>query len=229
MQPRGQVARPRQGRGLAFLLALALAAGLRAGPPQGLLLARVRVLAPDCAATPLETVRRALAGASRILENGAGIRLSLTAETAAGVDSGYCHLPVERAARGAALAALSRAQKRADPGCLLLVLLPDDEEGRLSWASIDVSPLGGCGSPQEARFLDRFGVAYFSDAAWAPGAPGGDLLLAHEVLHALTMRGHPTGLGRGQVLADHLSDIGAAVDPDLAACARRSPYLRPLP
>ncbi len=204
---------------LAWLLAL-LAGALPAAAP--VLSARVTVFQPACSQAQREDVAAALAQASGLLAQGCGIKLSLTAWTALPLDHALCDLPDAPKARALALKRLSRGLKAADPGALALVLLPSRADERLSWALVDVSAARGCDSPQEARYLDRFGSIFATDLAWGLNPR---LLLAHEALHALTQRGHPNGAPRGHVMADHLADMGPAIDADWCACARRSPYL----
>jgi hypothetical protein len=195
--------------------------------------ARVHVYQPACSQVQAQAVAQALSQAAALLAP-CGLSLSLTAWTALPLAHGFCH-PVEgRAAQRSALRALATAAKREDPGALALFLLPDGADERLSWATVDVSRASACDSPQEARFLDRFGQCFVSDLAWAQDLPKDEagptapaFLLAHEVLHALSQRGHPSHAPRGSILADHLSDIGPAVSPELCACARRSPYAHP--
>jgi hypothetical protein len=206
---------------------LLLSASLHAGP----LTANVHIYQPACSQAQAEAVARSLSQASALLAP-CGLSLSLTAWTALPLAHGFCH-PVEgRAAQRRALQALATAAKRDDPRALALFLLPEGADERLSWATVDVSVASACDSPQEARFLDRFGQCFVSDLAWAQSLPQAEAgptapayLLAHEVLHALSQRGHPNHAPRGSILADHLSDIGPAVAPELCACARKSPYI----
>lgn len=207
--------------------ALLLSASLHAGA----LTARVHVYRPACSQAQPEAVAQALSQAAALLAP-CGFSLSLTAWTELPFEHGFCHPVGGRAAQRSALKALATAAKRDDPRALALFLLPAGDDERLSWATVDVSLASACDSPQEARFLDRFGQCFISDLAWAqtltqakdgPTAPA--YLLAHEVLHALSQRGHPSHAPRGSILADHLSDFGPAVAPELCACARKSPYV----
>jgi len=205
------------------------------GPDLRLLQARVRVFHPACSTARRSEVLNALAEASALLQSRCHVSLSLTAwaELPVGV---WCHLEAAGRARAAFEAELAEDAKLQDPSCLAFFLLPNGLDNRLSWALVDRSRARNCSSPQEARFLPRFGSAFFTDLAWAVGRyDSGDpfrpsaVLIAHEVLHCLTQRGHPTGEPRGAVMADHLSDMGTDVSPDWCACARDSPYLMPAP
>jgi hypothetical protein len=221
-------------RCLPFLLAWGLAAALSASP--AVKLAHLSVFQPACSQVDPGDVQTAVAGASALLEAHCGISLSLTAWTKLPIDSPWCHLPAAPADRGVALRALAQAAKKAHPRDLALFLLPSDADPRISWALVDDSLRSACNSPQEARFLDRFGCFFFTDLSWAyagssagPGPSRAALLVAHEVLHSLTQRGHPTGTAPGSVMADHVADLGPQISEDWCACAQQSPYLQPLP
>lgn len=213
----------------ALLLAVALSAPLAAAPT---LTARVHVYQPACSQTQPQAVAQALSQAAALLAP-CGIGLSLTAWTALPLTQGFCKPLPSRREQRQALRDLATALKREDPGALALCLLPEGADERLSWATVDISAASACDSPQEARFLGRFGQCFISDLAWAqdlpreqagPTAPA--YLLAHEALHALTQRRHPSHAARGELLADHLADLGPQINPELCACARQSPYLK---
>jgi hypothetical protein len=221
-------------RRLPFLLAWGLATALNAGPV--VKQARLRVFHPACSQLDADSVLEAVAGASALLEAHCGVALSVTAWVPLPLDSGWCHLPAAPADRGVALRALAQAAKKAHPRDLALFLLPSDADPRISWALVDDSLRSACDSPQEARFLDRFGCFFFTDLSWGyagssagPGPSRAALLVAHEVLHSLTQRGHPTGAAPGFVMADHVADLGPQISDDWCACAQQSPYLQPLP
>jgi hypothetical protein len=215
---------------LRLLLVLSLlSAGLYAD--ETALEARVHVFQAACSQAPRHEAEQALAQASALLEQGCGIKLSVTAWTQLPLE-GWCHLPADKRTRRLALKRLAASAKAAAPSELAFFLLPSSVDERLSWALVDVSLRSGCDSPQEARYLKNFGTAFFTDMAWASGearrgqvpSPAA-LLVAHEVMHALSQRSHPTGAPRGEVLADHTADIGAKVPGELCECAKRSPYL----
>lgn len=196
--------------------------------------ARVRVFQPACSQVQREDVTDALKQASRLLSRRCRIRLRLVDWVTLPIRDGLCQLPGEPGARRQALDRRAAALKRADPSALALFLLPTDEDSRISWSLVDRSRASACDSPQEARFLARFGSIFFTDLSWgSKPAVGGyarpALLLAHEALHSLTQRGHPSGAPRGAVMADHVADIGTGIDPDWCACAAQSPYLKALP
>jgi hypothetical protein len=206
-------------------VALVAAALLFSRPAAAARVADVQLFQPVCSQADPARVARALQAADALLRKSCGVGLRLASRTALPLGWGYCHLPADPAARQRRLAQLARALPRRHARCLALVLLPDGADPRLAWTLIDISTQAGCGSPREARFLDRFGVMCFSDGAWASSAPPPELLVLHEALHALTQRGHPTGAVRGEALADHLADIGPRVPQDACLCAQQSPYL----
>ena len=192
----------------------------------------------DSADANLAQVQAAVEVASGILSSGCAIHLSLAANTELTLGHG---LPEERTARKQALRKLASPFKAEHPRDLALFILPSDNRARYSYAWIDSSPGAGCDSPREKGWLSRFGVLFLTDfglrSAQALDAARGDapsskpafagILLAHEVLHALTQRPHPTLLAPGHLMADGLSEMGAKIDPDWCACALQSPYLRP--
>lgn len=195
--------------------------------------AQIRIFKPECSSTDTVDVAQAIRDASALLQQRCGLRLRLVGEQSLPVASDWCHLPASPGERAALLRTLAAAAKAAHPRELALFLLPSSADPRLSWAFIDTSLRAGCDSPQEPRFLARFGSLFFTDATWAaslprrgdPGPSRAALLVAHEVLHSLTQRGHPTGVGRGYVMADHVADIGEKIGDDWCACAQQSPYL----
>lgn len=213
-----------------LLLALSLlSAGLHAD--NAALQARVHVFQAACSQAPRHEAEQALAQASAVLEQGCGIKLSVTAWTQLPLE-GWCHLPEGKRQRRLALKRLAAGAKAAAPSELAFFLLPSSADERLSWALVDVSLRSACDSPQDPRYLKDFGTAFFTDLAWLSGdARRGEtpspaaLLVAHEVMHALSNKSHPTGAARGEVLADHLADIGARIPAELCQCAKKSPYL----
>ena len=54
-------------------------------------------------------------------------------------------------------------------------------------------------------------------------------LLAHELVHALTQKGHPTRQKVGNILADQTADIGSNITKDQCACMLQSPWVRKIP
>jgi hypothetical protein len=201
-------------------------------PP--LLEAELDLFQPICSSTDLDEVRAAVQSASDLLQSRCQLRLKLRTARTLPLDSEWCHWPDVPAERQQRFQALAREAKAAHPRRLGLFLLPSGADQRLSWALVDESLRSGCDSPQEARFLPRFGSFFFTDLTWmlakpAPGETGPSkaaLLVAHEALHALTQRTHPSGATRGSVMADRLVDMGPAIADDWCACARRSPYAR---
>lgn len=215
---------------------LACLAALPLPAPASGLVARVQVFKSACSQARPADVRAALERASQLLQRRCGLGLSLTAWTDLNISSPWCHLSTDPRERRRQVADLARAAKQRDPNSLAFFLLPSDADERFSWALVDASRQHGCGSPKETRFLDRFGSAFFTDLAWEVGRDQGvspdeegAILVAHEVLHCLTQRGHPTRAPRGAVMADSLADMGEQVDEDWCACARQSPYLTRLP
>lgn len=175
----------------------------------------------------------AVSGASQLLEDRCRLRLLWQGVESLPLESPWCHLPMAADERSRALQELAAKAKGRHRQDLALFLLPSRADDRLSWTLVDASRYAGCDSPQDTRFLARFGNIFFTDLTWMQGAPKAgepgpslaSLLVAHEVLHALTQRAHPTGAPRGSVLADHVADIGPAIDDGLCACARQSPYV----
>ena len=178
---------------------------------------------------------QAVSGASQLLEERCHLRLLWQGVEGLPLESPWCHLPMAMDERSKALQSLAARAKGRHRQELALYLLPSRADERLSWTIVDASRLSGCDSPQDTRFLARFGNIFFTDLTWMQGAPKAtdtgpslaSLLVAHEVLHALTQRAHPTGAPRGSVLADHVADIGPLIDDELCACARQSPYVSP--
>lgn len=215
-------------RALVLLLCL-LNAGLHA--EQAALQARVHVFQAACSQARRDEVEQAITRASALLQQGCAVSLSLSAWTELPLE-GWCHLPVDARQRRRDLHALASAAKAPAPRELAFFLLPSSADDRLSWALVDVSLRSACDSPQEARYLKDFGSAFYTDLAWMAGEArrGQDpspaaLLVAHEVLHALSMRGHPSGAKPGTLMADHLADMGPRVPLGWGDCARQSPYL----
>jgi hypothetical protein len=227
MRPRGLERRT------LLLLFLGLATGATAASSP-LLQADVDLFRPACSQADLDEVRAAVLGASALLQSRCQLRLKLTGLRLLPQDSDWCHLPAGPKERSLRLQALVQRQKMAQPRRLGLFLLPTGTDERLSWAIVDQSPRSGCDSPQEARFLPRFGSFFFTDLTWMQSQARRDetgpsrsaLLVAHEVLHALTQRGHPTGVADGGVMTDHVAAMGPRIDDDWCACARRSPFVR---
>ena len=109
---------------------------------------------------------------------------------------------------------------------LSLFILPTAPQARYAFSVIDTAPGAGCGSPGPGGLADS-GSLFLTDFGLDEGAGFGSLLLAHEIAHELTMRGHPTGGPRGSLLADHPADFGPAISPEDCDCMRRSPFLKP--
>jgi hypothetical protein len=223
-------------RGTAALFLGLLAASLHAQASKAPL-ARIRLFKPECSATDGADVAEAIQEASALLEHRCGLRLALVGQEPLPVASGWCHLPAGPRERAKALRSLAAAAKAAHPRELALFLLPSSADPRLSWAFIDSSLRAACDSPQEPRFLARFGCLFFTDETWmaalsrqpGSGPSRAALLVAHEVLHSLTQRGHPTGAEPGSVMADHVADLGTKIGDDWCACALQSPYLEAAP
>ena len=201
---------------------------------QPLLQAKLGIYQALCSNADPGQVRDAVHAASHLLERHCGIRLQALAFKNFPLGSRWCHLPTDSAERSQLLQKLAAEAKMQHPRQLSLFLVPSATDRRLSWAIVDLSLQADCNSPQEARFLARFGSFFFTDLAWTLAKPNtaGPLqpsyLIAHEVLHALTQRRHPTLAARGNVMADHLTDMGPTIEADWCDCARRSPYLRKL-
>jgi hypothetical protein len=216
----------------ALLFFLALSA--QAAPPVPLLQADLELFRPACSQADLDEVRAAVRGASALLQSCCQLRLKLKGTQTLPQSSDWCHLPADPVERSRSLQRLAAAAKAKQPRQLALFLLPTGADERLSWAIVDQSLRAGCDSPQEARFLSRFGSFFFSDLTWMqaqpkrgdPGPSRASLLVAHEVLHALTQRRHPSGVDDGSVMADHVAAMGPKIGDDWCACARRSPYVR---
>jgi hypothetical protein len=199
--------------------------------------AQVRIFKPACSSTDVSDVAQALGEASALLEARCHLRLHLEGVVSLPEVSDWCHLPPDPAGRALALRRLAADAKTPHPRELALFLLPSDADPRLSWALVDASRRSACDSPQERRFLARFGSFFFTDETWMAsldfreegGSSRAALLVAHEVLHCLTQRGHPTGVGPGSVMADHVADLGTKIGDDWCACALQSPYLKGQP
>jgi hypothetical protein len=215
-------------------LLFCLAGGLGAAAPLPLLEAELSLYQPGCSSADPDQVAKAVQGASQLLQSRCGIRLKALALQSLPRKSEWCHLPEDSALRSLHLQALVQPLKAAHPKRLALFLLPSAADERLSWALVDQSLKAGCDSPQEARFLPRFGNFFFTDVTWMMAQPGAEdkgpsrasLLVAHEVLHALTQRRHPTGVEEGSVMADHVAAMGPKIGDDWCACARSSPFVR---
>ncbi len=207
------------------------ATGARAEVPEAE--AKLRVFKPVCALADAVDVQAAVEGASALLQERCRLRLRWQGVESLPLESPWCHLPMDRQERAKALPTLAAKAKARRARDLALFLLPSSADTRLSWALVDTSLRSACNSPQETRFLARFGSLFFTDVTWMEAAPRqgatapslASLLVAHEVLHALTQRAHPTDAPRGSIMADHVADIGPQIDPELCACARRSPYV----
>ena len=218
----------------ALLGALALAA--LDGQAQAEPVARLRAYVLECSQATLAEVPAIVAGADALLRQGCQLGLSLSAALEL---KGGCGLPSDQAGRRKALQELLAPLKAGHPEDLALLVVPTGFEARYSWAVIDISRFAGCSSPKDPRWLHRFGALFLTDFGLATAVqldasrPGGasqpfaSLLLAHEVMHALTHRPHPTRLPTGNLMADTLGAMGPALTPDWCACAKRSPYLRP--
>ena len=219
----------------AFFLASAPASGASAQGPAPLMEVKLRVYQAQCSSAQPSEVAAAIEGARALLEERCALRLLVQEGRSLGLQSEWCQLPIETQARTKALQRLSAQAKGQHARELALFLLPTSVDTRLSWAYVDNSLRSNCDSPQEPRFFGRFGSLFVTDLSWDLSAPAAgaaaptmpSLLLAHEVLHALTQRGHPTGAPRGSVMADHYSDMGPAIEEGWCACARRSPYASP--
>lgn len=217
--------------GMAALL-IFLALPLPAATLAPLLEAKVGIYQALCSSADPDQVRQAIHAASRLLQSRCGIRLRALALKSFPLKSPWCHLPIESNERSALLQKLAAETKAHHPRELSLFLVPSATDSRLSWAIVDQSIRSACDSPQEPRFLARFGSFFFTDLAWTLAKPNTDeplqasYFVAHEVLHALTQRRHPTLAARGNIMADHVTDMGPSIDADWCDCARRSPYLR---
>lgn len=229
----GRLARLAKMRHLPFFFALGLLAGiLPASEPvqRASAVVRVHVFQAACSQAQRSAVEKAIAQADELLRQSCALTLTLTAWTQLPLQD-WCHLPTGQAESRAALKQLAARAKADAPAELAFFLLPSSADERLSWALVDVSRHSACDSPQESRYLKDFGTAFFTDLAFLaaeadlarlPSEPA--LLVAHEAIHALSNRGHPTHAGRGELMADHLADIGPRIPQDWCACARRSPY-----
>ena len=196
--------------------------------------AKLRLYKPDCSSADIPDVEAAIHGASALLKSCCQLSLRYEGHQSLPLDSQWCHLPDSPVESSKALQALAAQAKAHHPRELALFLLPSSADQRLSWALVDTSLRSACDSPQERRFLARFGNIFFTDLTWMQAADGKEpsraaLLVAHEVLHSLTQRGHPTGTEPGSVMADHVAGLGPKIGEDWCACARRSPYVSPLP
>lgn len=192
----------------------------------------LRLYRPECSSADLPDVEAAIHGASALLKSCCQLSLRYEGHQSLPLDSQWCHLPDSPLESSKALQQLAAQAKARHPRELALFLLPSSADRRLSWALVDTSLRSACDSPQERRFLARFGSFFFTDLTWMQAANGKEpsraaLLVAHEVLHSLTQRGHPTGVEPGSVMADHVADLGPKITADWCDCARRSPYVGP--
>lgn len=180
----------------------------------------------DCSSVQPQDLAQAAKEAARLLKP-CGIRVQFRDRGEIRAKPAWCELPASEEARRPLLEAFSLGPRKRHPQGLSLFCLPGGSQARYSWSVIDRSRAAGCGTPSEARYLPRFGSLYMTDFAFHSEDPSPGLLLAHEIAHALTQRGHPTRAARGGLLADHFADLGPVLDPSLCDCMRQSPYLRP--
>ena len=124
---------------------------------------RVRIFQAACSQADAYLVDQAVAGASALLLQHCALSLTVTGWETLKLDSGWCALPAEKELRRARIVELAQAAKALHPEELALFLLPSDADGRYSWALVDKSRQAACNSPQDARFLARFGSLFFPD------------------------------------------------------------------
>ena len=209
-----------------FLLLACLAAG-RAASAESLVLDAWQL---DCSQAQEGSIRAAVMGAALILEP---CHISLKLGNFQALPGGAaCSLPQAASERAPILAALSRKARHANPRGLSLFILPlqlsSSGDSRYSFSIIEkFKGQARCGDP-EPRFLERYGSIFMTDFALdGPDPAFTAMLLAHEVMHELSQRRHPSHAPRGTLLADHLADMGTKISPSDCACMRLSPYLKP--
>jgi hypothetical protein len=180
---------------------------------------------PACSNSDEAALKEAAEGARLILK-GCGIGLKMLEPRR--LDEGertLCELPDSEDERRPLLAKFTRPLRLKNPRGLSLFMVPTGIQARYSFAVIDRSPKAGCASPKDPSKLADYGSLFMSDFA-LKGEPGlGGRLLAHEIAHALTNQGHPTGAPRGMVLADHVSDMGGSFSNFECVCMIHSPFI----
>ena len=107
----------------------------------------------------------------------------------------------------------------------------------MAWAHYDVKALESCIEPLREEdqvllgsvFLTReaFLISEFEDnkGSYYSEYPRSAVLLAHELVHALSQKGHPSGEKPGNLMADYVSDIGEKILPEQCACILQSPWV----
>jgi hypothetical protein len=191
---------------------------------------RIDIWTWDCCGVTQGQAEAALKTAALILKP-CGISLKKGSFKALATGLKDCHLPMDEAQRAPILKRLSQAPRQLNPKGLSLFLIGDQDHAgdgeRYSFSVVEKSKGAGCGDP-ESRFLENFGSLYMTEFAFAsPEKDFAGLLLAHEIMHELTQRSHPTHAPRGSLLADHLPDLGPKILAQDCACMSQSPYLLP--
>lgn len=192
----------------------------------------------DCAEAPEDVLQDALKGAAELLRTNCGLVLRVKkGETIEGRPE-WCALPWDFKARLRACEAFTYPVRRKEPWRLSLFLVPRTQDSMLSWTQVkDDPPLGPCGPAIGLRERANYGSVFFTDLCWeairqhdlgpqASERPWRKILLAHEIVHALTQRNHPTGQRDGNLMADGLAKMGTAISEEQCECMRKSVYVK---
>jgi hypothetical protein len=187
----------------------------------------------DCSTTQEARLREAVAAASDLLTRRCGVALRLAHLSPLAALPEWCDLPRDRRARLRVEDEFSRRARGQEPQALSLFVLPGTQDGRLSWAEVDLAgrPCGVAADPARSGALFLTDMAFTAirqhdedprnaDRPWAAA------LLAHEVFHAATHARHPTRERPGNLMADGLNNIGVELRPAQCDCLRQSAYVR---
>jgi hypothetical protein len=168
----------------------------------------------------------AVSGAAKIL---APCGIKLESEPLRGLASkpDWCNPPSTEVERKPLLREMTRPLRLKNLRGLSLFILPTSAKARYAFSIIDESPGAGCGSPGYGEGLIDTGSLFMTDFSFDEDAKFSALLLAHEIVHELTMKQHPTYEPRGSVLADHIADFGPTIPVSDCNCMHQSPFLKP--
>jgi hypothetical protein len=212
----------------AFSLCLAALGPSGALAGQGVQLLQIQAFQLDCSKADPDSILEAVSGAAKLLLP-CGILLRGEGPLQLASQPGWCSLPDQAALRRPLLRAMTRPERLKNLRGLSLFILPTGPKARYAFSVVDRTEGAGCGSPAEAQGLADSGSMFLTDFGLGSDAAFSSLLLAHEIVHELTMKRHPTLAPRGTILADHIADFGPLILPSDCACMRQSPFLKPCP